>query len=293
VPLVSGDRVIDPHLEPFRVLPAESSSPGTTPRFLQTSVEFGMKRLVAAGADAIYQLSHVFRAGEQGARHNPEFTMLEWYQVQTTHLDQMRVTEDLVERLFAEAGQTLPRPFAVRSYQQIFLDEVGLDPHRATAADLVETARRRGVVAPDSLAEQDRDGWLNLLLATLVEPALGRERPEFVIDYPTSQAALARIRPGAVPVAERFELYLRGVELCNGYHELTDPGELRERMATESQRRQAEGLPALPPDSRLLQVMEQGLPDCAGNALGFDRVVWLASGMPSLADVLPFDWDRA
>ncbi|MFM8285803.1 MAG: EF-P lysine aminoacylase EpmA [Planctomycetaceae bacterium] len=293
VPLLSADRVIDPHLQPFAVLPAESASARTDARYLQTSVEFGMKRLLAAGARQIYQLSHVFRADERGPRHNPEFTMLEWYATGTDHRDQMRLTEELVCALFAGASLTLSAPFQVSTYREIFEQHAGINPFTATSQDLVNVARQHELAVPESLPAADRDGWLNLLLAFVIEPELGRNRPEFVVDYPPSQAALAQIRPGGTPVAERFELYFRGIELCNGYHELTDAVELRRRIEVESVRRAEEGLPALPASSRLLEAMEAGLPPCSGNALGFDRVVWQISGLPELADVLPFDWERA
>ena len=293
VPLLSADRVIDPHLQPFVVLPAESASGRGDARYLQTSVEFGMKRLLAAGARQIYQLSHVFRADERGPRHNPEFTMLEWYATGADHRDQMRLTEELVRELFTGAGLPLAAPFEVSTYREIFLKHAGIDPFTATGVELANVARQRELAVPESLSATDRDGWLNLLLAFVIEPHLGADGPEFVVDYPPSQAALAQIRDGGTPVAERFELYLRGIELCNGYHELTDAGELRQRIEAESARRAEEGLPALPAGNRLLEAMDAGLPPCSGNALGFDRVVWLISGLPELADVLPFDWERA
>jgi lysyl-tRNA synthetase class 2 len=300
VPLVSADRVIDPHLAPFGVLDVDAAATADSPavtgpitRHLQTSVEFGMKRLLAAGARAIYQLSHVFRAGERGPRHNPEFTMLEWYRVGDTHLEQMAETEALVAELFALCGQSLSVPFGRLTYQQAFERSLGIDPLRASVAELAQVAAERGVPAPESLDRHDRDGWLNLLLALCVEPTLGVTRPEFVCDYPASQAALARLRPGEPPVAERFELYRHGVELCNGYHELTSPTELRGRIEAESARRGREGLPPLPVHNRLLDSLEHGLPSCAGTALGFDRVLMLAIGASRIDEVIPFPWERA
>ena len=298
VPLVSADRVIDPHLAPFAVLAVDGTPPvsqrgGAPTHHLQTSVEFGMKRLLAAGARAIYQLSHVFRAGERGPRHNPEFTMLEWYRVGDTHIEQMAETEALVAELFTLCGRPLPLPFGRITYQHAFERCLGIDPLRAAVADLARVAAQQGVPVPESLDPHDRDGWLNLLLGLCVEPTLGVTRPEFVCDYPASQAALARLRPEEPPVAERFELYLRGVELCNGYHELTSASELRARIAAESDRRAREGLASLPVHNRLLDSMEHGLPPCAGTALGFDRVLMLALGADSIDEVIPFPWDRA
>jgi lysyl-tRNA synthetase class 2 len=165
---------------------------------------------------------------------------------------------------------------------------VSLAPHQ-----LAKLVRARGIPVPESLAPDDRDGWLNLLLAELVEPHLGIDRPEFICDYPASQAALAIVRREDPPVAERFELYIAGVEVCNGYHELTDPAELRRRIAVESQRRAASGQPPLPVSNRLLAAMDAGLPPCAGVALGFDRLVMLAAGKSTVAEVIPFSFERA
>ena len=293
-PLLSHDRVVDPHLEPFVVEGAAA------PLYLQTSPEFGMKRLLAAGARAIYQIGHVFRAHELGRLHNPEFTMVEWYHTGDTHVEQMQVVEDLVVEVFRDAERARPNiapvpqtPFLRTTYREAFERHTGSDVFVLTTSQLVELARARGVSMPESFNLTDRDGCLNLLLAELVEPHLGRERPEFLCDYPASQAAIARIRLDTVPVAERFELYLAGIELCNGYHELTDPAELRRRMEVESRRRESEGLSPLPVSSRLLSAMEAGLPPCAGVALGFDRLLMLAAGAKSIAEVVPFAFDRA
>lgn len=303
-PLLSHDRVVDPHLEPFIVDGQQGAL------YLQTSPEFAMKRLLAAGATAIYQVGHVFRAGELGRLHNPEFTMVEWYRTGDTHVEQMQVVEELVVEVFRAAqgsplrvppastpqsgGAALPEvPFVRSTYRDAFVKYAACDVMEMTAAQLANLAQEKAVLAPESLGPNDRDGWLNLLLAELIEPRLGRERPEFLLDYPVSQAALARIRPGHPPVAERFELYIAGVELCNGYHELTEPDELRRRIEVESQRRISEGLCRLPTSSRLLAAMEAGLSPCAGVALGFDRLMMLAVQATSVAEVIPFSFDRA
>ena len=293
-PLLSHDRVVDPHLEPFVV------EGGAAPLYLQTSPEFGMKRLLAAGARAIYQIGHVFRAHELGRLHNPEFTMVEWYRAGDTHVEQMQVVEELVvdvvgnsQRPGSHATPVVQTPFLRTTYRAAFERHTGSDVFTLTTEQLNDLARARGVSIPASFDPRDRDGCLNLLLAELVEPHLGRERPEFLCDYPASQAAIARIRPDTLPVAERFELYWDGIELCNGYHELTDPVELRRRMAIESQRRASEGLSPLPVSNRLLAAMEAGLPPCAGVALGFDRLLMLAVGAKTIAEVMPFAFDRA
>lgn len=314
-PLLSHERVIDPHLEPFLVVP-ESPAAGAAsvrPRplaslSLQTSPEFAMKRLLAAGARAIYQVGHVFRAGELGRLHNPEFTMVEWYHVGQTHFEQMQTVEELVRTVCDEGRsgdrgpgtgdrgalhELPPTPFGRTTYRAAFVQHAGIDVLAMPTGEIAAWARGRGLHPPPGLAAGDRDGWLNWLLAELVEPRLGLERPEFLHDYPASQAALARVRDEDPPVAERFELYWRGIELCNGYHELTQPDELRRRIEAESRRREGEGLGALPPPERLLAAMAHGLPDCTGVALGFDRLMMLAAGAERIDEVFPFSFERA
>lgn len=314
-PILSADIVVDAWLEPFVAdfLPQPQDwSKGGYPRYLQTSPEFAMKRLLGAGATAIYQLGKVFRNGECGQRHNPEFTMLEWYRVGDDHHAQMRFTQSLVQRVFTVATQLQintssprqelerrvadPRGFERLTYDDAFERYAGRRVLAANQDSLVNLAFDRGLVPPPGLDRVDRDGWLNWLLTELVEPHLGRNRPTFLYDYPASQAALARTTrpyPDAPAVAERFELYIDGVELCNGYHELTDANVLRERIAEQLALRSAAGLRPLPSDSRLLAAMDAGLPAASGNALGVDRLVMLALGATSLADVIAFPFDRA
>jgi lysyl-tRNA synthetase class 2 len=311
-PLLSRDVVVDAHLEPFVTRwSADGGSAGSEPRtgarsdgvelFLQTSPEFGMKRLLAAGATAIYQVTRAFRNGEVGRLHNPEFTLVEWYRAGDTHHDQMAFTEALVADFFAAASSMaapaapgrLVRPFGRITYDEAFADYAGQRVLDATPGELHELARRHGVAAPPGLAADDRDGWLNLLLAEVVEPRLGVERPVFLHDYPVSQGALARRRPDDARVAERFELYVDGVELANGYHELLDAGELRRRMREQSELRRREGRRSLPMENRLLEAMDSGLPACSGVALGFDRLLMTAIGARCLAEVMAFPFDRA
>ncbi len=285
-PLLSQDRVIDSNIEPF-IIP---QAIGGRDLFLQTSPEFAMKRLLVAGAKAIYQLDKVFRRDERGPRHNPEFTMVEWYAVGTDHHQQMQFTEDLVRHVFelSPVRQLPAAAFRRSTYQEAFQRQLGVDVFNLDGAEFAELARRHAVNIPESQAIDDRDGWLNLLLAELIEPHLGREIPEFLYDYPASQAALARVRSGPPAVAERFELYLDGIELCNGYHELADPDELRERIRQTWTTR--EGDP--PVSSRLLHAMEIGLPPCSGVALGVDRLVMLAAGKTRLDEVIAFPIER-
>jgi elongation factor P--(R)-beta-lysine ligase len=288
-PLLSADVVVDRHLDPIAVTLADDPRRVGAGRqmWLQTSPEFGMKRLMAAGGEAIYQITRSFRAGEVGRLHNPEFTMVEWYRRGDDFQVGMQLLSDLTEALFHRG------PAERLTYADAFRHSLGVDPHRATIALLAEVAQREGLSAGPSFASADRDAWLDLLLVERIEPALGRGRPTILCDYPASQAALAQLRAGDPPVAERFELYLDGIELANGYCELLDPAALRCRNAEVNLERIRAGKPGLPEESRLLAAMDEGLPPCTGVALGFDRAVMLIVGATSIAEVLAFPIDRA
>jgi lysyl-tRNA synthetase class 2 len=285
-PLLSADVVVDQHLEPFAVV-VPLGARGARRMWLQTSPEFAMKRLMAAGGDAIFQVTHAFRQEEQGPLHNPEFTLVEWYRRGDGLSEGMQLLGELADALLRR-GQ----PETI-TYQQAFERYAGIDPNTSETSAMADTARERCVIVPESLSADDRDAWLDLLLVELVEPHLGRDRPMILYDYPASQAALARIRPGPPAVAERFELYVDGIELANGYHELLDAKVLRQRNRDNNQMRRARGKPALPEESRLLAAMESGLPACTGVAMGFDRVVMLAAGAKELSAVVPFLFERA
>ncbi len=246
-----------------------------------------MKRLLAAGGEAIYQVTRAFRQEEQGTLHNPEFTLVEWYRRGDAMAAGMQFLSELCQEL-------LGTPPAERvTYGDAFHKHVGLDPHRASTGELIAAAQRQGVSAPESLSPHDRDSWLELLLGALVEPHLGTVAPTILCDYPLSQAALAVVRDDDPPVAERFELYVQSMELANGYHELLNAAVLRARNATNNAARAADGKSKLPEESRLLAAMEHGLPAATGAALGFDRVVMLAVGAKSIAEVVAFPFDRA
>jgi lysyl-tRNA synthetase class 2 len=284
-PVLGAATVSDLHLSSLHCH-AEAVAPGQT-LYLQTSPEFAMKRLLAAHGEPIYQLCKAFRDGEAGRLHNPEFTMLEWYRPGWDHHRLMtEVDELLAATLSTPAGERI-------SFRDAFQRHLGLDPLTAPERDLVGCAAGHGVGQPCGLAEDDRDGWLNLLLSLCVEPQLGRGRPTFVYDFPASQAALARIRHDHPPVAERFEVWVDGVELANGYHELTDADEQRQRFEQDLAQRRSRGLPAVPVDRHLLAALEHGLGPCAGVALGFDRLVMLACGATAIAEVMPFPFERA
>ena len=258
-------------------------------RFLQASPELHMKRLLAAGARAIFQVTRSFRAGERGQLHNPEFTIVEWYRVG----DDMAAGIDLLDALMQSLLGTPP---AMRTtYAEAFERTLGVSPHVAPVEDLAAAAGKAGVAVPAGMNDRDRDEWLNLLLAARVEPQLGRDRPEIVYHYPASQASLAKVvrSPLGYDVAERFELYYRGIELANGFHELADALEQRKRFEAVNAARVADGRRALPLPEQLLAALEHGLPDCTGVALGFDRLVMLAVGATSIDEVIAFPQERA
>jgi lysyl-tRNA synthetase class 2 len=279
-PLVANEIIPELHIEPLRL---EGGL------FLQASPELHMKRLLAAGATAIFQVTRSFRAGERGPQHNREFTLVEWYRAG----DDMRAGIDIVDELMQ---CVLGSPPAVRtSYAAAFQRAIGIQPHAASVDELAAAARIANIAAPIGMKHMNRDEWLNLLLATRVEPQLGRERPEIIYHYPATQAALARTAATGegCEVAERFELYYRGIELANGYHELTDPIEQRRRFEAVNAARAADGRCPLPLPESLLAAMEHGLPACTGVALGFDRLVMLAVGAESIQQVMPFPQERA
>lgn len=253
--------------------------------YLQTSPEFAMKRLLAAGSGAIFQIGKAFREGESGRLHNPEFTLLEWYRVGWDHQALMNEIDDLLAYLLQE-------PAAERlTYAEIFRRHLAIDPHTTDAEQLLALLSERGVrLSADPL---DRDVLLQLLMTHVIEPAMPRDRPTFVFDFPPAQAALARLRPGVTIVAERFEVYVRGVELANGYHELRDADEQRRRFTQDLHQRRHLGLPEVTVDAHLLAALEAGLPACAGVALGVDRLVMLALGVQHIDEVLSFPIDRA
>lgn len=278
-PLLAREIVPELHLEPIEVVSGSQPS-----LWLQASPELYMKRLMASGAEAIFQVARSFRADEVGQLHNPEFTIVEWYR----RGDDLAAGMDLLDALVQTTLGTSP---ALRTtYAEAFERQTGLDPHRATPQQLAMACQALDVAVPDGFDRRDRDEWLNLLLATRIEPTLGREAPEIVYHYPASQASLARIStsPRGVNVAERFELYYRGIELANGFHELADAEEQRRRFEDVNDARTAAGRAALPLPTSLLAALEHGLPDCTGCALGFDRLVMLATEKATIRDVMAF-----
>lgn len=279
-PLLCARGVTDPAIETLVVTDGVSL---TAPRYLQSSPEYCMKRLLAAGSGPIYQVAHAFRDGEAGARHNPEFTLLEWYRPGFGLEELMGEVADLVRLCIGE------REVTHLSYREFWQRELGLDPLLASDAQL-EACAREAVDVGDLAG--DRDLWLDLLMSHRLEPRL--RGLSFVYDYPPSQAALSRVvESGGVTVARRFELYVDGLELANGYDELVDATEQGRRFEVDNQRRDERGLPRRPADERLLAALESGLPRCSGVALGVDRLLMLAGGHGDIRRTLSFDWERA
>jgi lysyl-tRNA synthetase class 2 len=283
-PILSPAAVSDPQLESLATHIA-----GLCGEFyLQTSPEYHMKRLLAAGSGDIYQICKVFRDEERGRWHNPEFTMIEWYRVGFDDAALMDEVEALVGALL-KPQRTLP-PAERLSYSTALARYAGVDAHHSSEAELTAAAQRHGIVCD---ARLDRDAMLDLLMGLVAGPRLGRDRPCFICDYPASQAALARLKPGVPAVAARFELYLEGVELANGFQELQDAAEQRARFDRDSSVRRERGRAPRPVDEKLLAALEHGMPDCAGVALGFDRLAALALGADSLASSMAFTIDHA
>lgn len=273
-PALSPAAPIDLHIDVMPVGLADGST-----GYLHTSPEYGMKRLLAASACDIYQMSHVFRNGELGPLHNPEFTMIEWYRLGFSFQAMMEETLELIF-LF------LPKqPIRFISYREALIQYAGIDYVHASQEDLHLSADSKG---------WDRDTLLNLLVATLVEPHLGKDQLDVLFHFPASQAALSKTSIlKDEPIAHRFEIYSQGIELANGYEELTDPIEQRRRFEKALTDRKAAGKPPLPIDHRFLAALERGLPDCCGVAVGFDRLMLLRHKLNRLSDMLPFHWLNA
>lgn len=265
---------------------AQVSAQGVEGGWLQTSPEYHMKRLLAAGSGSVYQISKVFRNGERGRRHNPEFSMLEWYRTGLDDVALMAEVSDLVC-----GWLKCPRP-KTTSYRQAMIDWAGIDPFVISESELHQRCRQW--LELEQLKDLSRDGCLDLLMSFAVEPNLGAETPVFINQYPASQASLARIsQVDGFDVAHRFELYIDGLELCNGYWELTCAVEQRNRFEADNRLRKAAGKPEMGVDEAFLTALEQGLPDCAGVALGLDRLLMLKIGTRDIADVLAFPLERA
>lgn len=285
-PLLAHAGVTDPHLHNVTASLRNADGKAQT-MYLQTSPEYAMKRLLAAGSGCIFQLARVVRNDETGRYHNPEFTMLEWYRVGFNEHQLM----DEIDHLLSEL---LGTPTAKRlSYQQAFVDSIGVNPF---ADDGVEKLREWLLTrdAGDWIADEpDADTLMQLAMSHYIEPSFPPDVPTFVYEFPASQAALAALCPDNPQVARRFEVYVGGVELANGFYELRDATLQAARFAEDNKARQSKGLPVAPVDEYLLAALEHGLPECAGVALGIDRLMMVATGARQISDVVAFSTPKA
>ncbi|PAY15381.1 EF-P lysine aminoacylase GenX [Rhodopirellula sp. SM50] len=283
-PCLSRDCVVDAYLDPLAV---ETNTLGLSdPRlpeqfYLQTSPESAMKRMLAGGAPSIYSIGPVFRGGETGALHNIEFTMLEWYEVGGDFESAMRLTGQFVSKMLAADG------YDSIHYRDAFVEQLGVDPIDVSIGDLCDQVAKLDASLAASIAE-DRDQMLDYLLSAQIAPKLGQRRPTLLTDYPLSQAALAKPSTHDPQCAARFELYVRGVELANGYDELLDADVLLARYAENNRKRTASGRRCLAAETTLVDAMRAGLPPCSGVALGVDRLLMLRVGADRIEDVMPF-----
>ena len=279
-PVLCRSAATDLHLNPFPVSIAQ------TDHYLQTSPEFPMKRLLAQFKTDIYQITHAFRDEELGAQHNTEFWMLEWYRVGWTYQDLMREVASFVE---AVAGTPIT---ATLSYQDVFVQKIGLDPFNTSVAILQKKASEYNLETTLSPSASLAD-WCELFFSLVITPTLGLCAPVIIKDFPAASASLAQLSLDIPPRAMRFELYWKGLELGNGYHELLDAAELKKRFVEDTVRRKAESKPLIPHDEALLAAMEAGLPPCAGIAVGIDRLLMAILGVSTISEVISFTAEKA
>ena len=285
-PVLSHASVTDAHLHSFCTQFTHPFSPQASTLYLQTSPEFAMKRLLCAGSGAIYQICKSFRNEEAGRFHNPEFTMLEWYRPGFDHLQLMTEIDELIQMVVGcDSAERV-------TYQDVFKQYLGYCPLTATLTDIKTLASQYGY-ADIAANENEKDTLLMLLFSQHVEPKIGQDRPCFVMNFPASQAALARINPTNPLVAERFELYFKGIELANGFHELTDGPEQLRRFEQDNVKRQHMGLEIMPIDHNFIAAIDYGLPACAGVAVGIDRLLMLALNYSEIDQVIAFENSRA
>ncbi len=279
-PSLTSGASIDLHIDLFKVVDATLLS-----RYLHSSPEYCMKRLLAEGLGDIYQLGHVFRMSEVGSRHNPEFTMAEWYRVGFTFLQMMEETAEFVKLFLGEL------PIEILTYREAVLKYAGVDCVTASDLNLLEVLWKREVPVYSGIEEEGRDAILNLILAELVEPRLGHGKITLLAYYPPTQAALARVTTiDDTEVSERFEIYVDGLELANGYHELANADEQRLRLVKANLERVAAGKDPLPIDEFFMDGLQKGIPDCCGVAVGVDRLMMLRHKTAAISKILPFDW---
>lgn len=266
---------------------ADSSAEQSVELYLQTSPEFHMKRLLASGYGCIYSLAKAFRHEEAGNNHNPEFTMLEWYRI---GFDQFQLMSEVSELLKTVLGCNEP---ILSSYQDIFIKTVGIDPLTASFLELVAILEQHGKAADWLIEQNDPDALLQFIFTELIEPTIGINEPCFIYNFPVAQASLATISEEDNRVAQRFECYYHGIELVNGFNELTDADEQVARFETDNTKRNSQGLEHRPIDNNFIAALNHGLPQCSGVALGVDRLVMLAIGLKDISEVQSFSIERA
>ena len=282
-PMLSSAAVTDVHLHSFKTWYRQSDF------YLHTSPEFFMKRLLAAGSGDIYQICKVMRDDEDSQRHSPEFSLLEWYRLGFDHQQLMAELEQLVHQLSEIfSAQGIKQPAEKISYQQTFMQTLGVDPLAASVMELEAVARQKNIEIPAGM-EPEKNMWLDWLMLAAIAPAFAKDRLTFIYDYPVSQAALACVSKTDSRVAHRFEMYCGELELANGFYELTDAVEQRQRFVHDNQQRVAQGLPAMPIDEKFLAALESGMPTCAGVAVGLDRLLMVLLGKTQIRDVLSFE----
>lgn len=275
-PLLCQHTVTNPHIESI------TTQINGQQLYLQTSPEYAMKRLLAANSCAIYQICKAFRAGEVGRHHNPEFTLLEWYRPGYDHHALIQELDELLQTIL----QT--KPGEKITYHDLFKSFLDINPHTVTSNELQQTLSNHNIEPPESLSKADLDSWLDLTLSHLIQPKLGINKPVYVYDYPASQAALARCQQQPPHHAERFECFYQGLELANGFHELNDAHEQRKRFEQEQIARKNAKKPAIALDERLLAALDAGIPNCAGVAVGMDRLIMIAASAEALSDIVSF-----
>jgi lysyl-tRNA synthetase class 2 len=282
-PILSRAAPIDLHIDVMQVDVTEKET-----GYLHTSPEYGMKRLLAAGTGDIYQLCHVFRQGEIGRLHNPEFTMVEWYRLALSFEELIDETAAFIHLFLTDI------PVSIQTYRQALLQHAQIDYLTTDSPTLATHLKAHGVhLAPDA-PSWDKDTLLNLLFNALVEPKLGQGELSVIRNYPASQSALSKTEViDGENVALRFEIYGQGIELANGYFELTDPIEQRRRLESANRERMERGKASLPLDENLISALESGIPTCCGVAVGFDRLMLLRHSASALSEVLPFAWPSA
>ena len=285
-PVLSLAGNTEPNIASFSLQFSGRTDGAPRTRWLRTSPEFALKRLLAAGVGDCYELGRVFRDGEAGGRHNPEFTMLEWYRVGWDHLRLLEETVALLRAALALVGREAS--LRVLTFRDLYWTQLQLDPHTASIDEL-RNALGEVAIDPEGLS---RDDWLDLLMTHRLQPGFAADQLLAVHDWPASQAALAKIRPGEPPLAERFELYLGPYELANGYHELNEAAEQRTRFERDNAVRRERGLSQVVIDERLLAVLD-ALPDCAGVALGVERLLMCLADTDAIADVLAYPFSEA